>query len=658
LNWSRSFSGFYIEFTILLVMDENPSFTYIETLVEENNLDLVESGSGSSAICDSCGKTFSNVYTLSAHKKTVHEGIKTFVCNICQAAFATKYKLKRHNAGVHSEERNFHCETCLGAFKTRDMLKKHERSHSQGKGPFECHICSEVFKFKSGFDYHHRIKHAPKAGKPEKVDRPETLEKLETPLPKFECQECNKIFTSKKTHDRHERHHKALDDLKCNEQDCFKVFDTVKDQQRHMKLIHKNFIYNCSYCQKQYKSKANFEIHIASHEQYDEMEDYEYVTEPKEVIIEEVYDKNDVESVVEDMNNDIDESSNDEKEVNIEDLLKNIDSDMVSIVKIETEVLEEQQEPEPDEDPVGEASDNEMPIITMEQPLGYGIEVGEDFLIERDDTMDFYETIIAEDLEPPPLSDDDFDEEDYLKFTLLPEKLFRRPKVSESMSVCDECGSTFKNNSHLKRHIMRKHRKDQYKMECDKCGQKFLLSYDLRRHMTKHSDIRDFKCETCSVKFKTELSLKNHIKVVHNKLGEQTRKFACQHCERSYFHQRHLDYHMRKHTGDLRYRCNLCVPEKTFHYSDAIKWHKIRFHGEMAPFSCSICNKKFLHGKSLKTHEKEHKPVSGSLSVNCPECGKSVSEKRHLKRHMRSHTMKEFHCSCGESFKERHQLTK
>lgn len=174
--------------------------------------------------------------------------------------------------------------------------------------------------------------------------------------------------------------------------------------------------------------------------------------------------------------------------------------------------------------------------------------------------------------------------------------------------------------------------------------------------MIKHSNVRNYHCDLCGQKFKTELSLKNHHKILHNPQKTQEKKFVCNFCDRSYLHQRHLDYHKRKHTGDQRYSCDSC--DKLFFYSDAVKWHKIRFHCEAAPFNCSDCGKKFIHEKSFRSHEKDHEAGSGSLAVDCKICGKSVSEKRHLLRHTRGHTEKRFHCKCGEAFKERHQLSK
>jgi KRAB domain-containing zinc finger protein len=113
----------------------------------------------------------------------------------------------------------------------------------------------------------------------------------------------------------------------------------------------------------------------------------------------------------------------------------------------------------------------------------------------------------------------------------------------------------------------------------------------------------------------------------------------------------------RKHTDDRRYECGKC--DKTFLYSDAVKWHEIKEHNVPAPYACKLCSRKFIHEKSLITHAKEHDKETGSLVVQCPICFKNISEKRHLPRHLRTHTKKEFKCEhCNELFKERFQLTK
>lgn len=622
----------------------------METLVKQRVVE--EISHQNSAICDSCGKGFSNLYTLRAHKEQVHEGIKTFECDICHLKFATKYKLQRHRLGIHSEKRDFHCEICGHAFKTRDMLIKHQRTHFQGMGPFVCSLCDQIFKFKSGLDHHNKLKHTVKTAPKESQEKQILL---------YKCTFCEKIYKTLKHLQRHEEYHQTNEQIKCAIPSCTKVFRNQNDLAKHDREEHKEPVYfSCCYCLKVYKSKSNFEIHLSSHEKENSMDEYQYVIECNDQELEEesTFDQNDW-------------AADESMEETPESLMKNIDESIVSIVRIETERYVEEAE-ETAED-VNEDIDSTDYLIDEEV---------DDYLIENDDGIAFYDAIITEELEPPsPLNEaDDITQDEFVlsdiaqdeaenckdvevqvcSVEIITRQRSQPTKLSnDKQIICDECGSKFKNNSHLKRHIQRKHRRDEYKLECDVCGSKFLLNYDLKRHMIKHSSYRQFSCEQCQQRFKTEVSLKSHIKVLHNqKHLKLDRTFNCQFCERSYFHQRHLQYHMRKHTGDQRYKCELCIPEKLFFYSDAVKWHNIRHHEQPAPFNCRTCSKKFIHEKSLHTHEKEHEQGNGSLVVVCPICEKPVSEKRHLKRHMRGHDDKKFQCKCGDTFKERYQLTK
>lgn len=123
----------------------------------------------------------------------------------------------------------------------------------------------------------------------------------------------------------------------------------------------------------------------------------------------------------------------------------------------------------------------------------------------------------------------------------------RKPEKKLERIICDICGQLFQTKSHLRRHNARKHRdKKDYKFECEICLKTFLLRYDLTRHMIKHDSTREIECSLCNKKFKTKDSLNNHIKLIHTQTrNEQDKQFSCNICMRSYFHKRHLDYHMR-----------------------------------------------------------------------------------------------------------------
>ncbi|CAO1341821.1 unnamed protein product [Diamesa serratosioi] len=569
----------------------------------------------SATVCDLCGKSFSNIYTMTAHHRQIHEGIKEFHCQLCQKSFTTKYKLSRHHAGIHSNVRDFICNSCGNQFKTRDMLIKHERTHFQGLGPFVCENCSEEFKYKSGLDYHYKIKHTQKpvtASKAKKEDKK---------VKQFSCEACDKIFN---TNSRYKRHMFMHSERLFSCDICNKSFKSTYDVVKHRKS-HVGSYFTCPICSKKYKDRQNFAIHITSHELgntaggFEELDDENIIstftemeTEPQDVIF------------------------------------KQVDEELVSITKIETKRLI-----------------NETSQIDETVNLENDVETVYEYLLDEDGISN-----IAEDYHRK----DDFEEcmciqcetwfdrkNDLDVHVNLCGKIIEiKPATSQERKetcqskICDVCGNISKTSGDLKKHFMRKHLK-KYQFSCDHCPKKFLLSYDLKRHMVKHSSSRDFKCDLCDSKFKMKASLNNHIKTIHASDVTSEKNFQCTVCDRSYKHQRHLEYHLRTHSNDRRYACNRC--DQKFFYSDAVKWHFIRFHGDQSPYQCTICEKKFIHEKALVSHLKQHEV---GLAVVCPICKKQISEKRHLKRHLRTHDdLKHHRCKfCDGEFKERHQLTK
>lgn len=385
-------------------------------------------------ICDSCGKSFINIYTLAAHKQQVHEGVKRFRCNICSTSFVTRYKLQRHNLGVHSDKRDQMCQLCNSTFKTRDMLLKHQRSHFQAFGPFNCTECDGVFKFKSGLDYHMKLKHSKQDAK---ASAGKGLFKT------YDCPFCKKKFKYLHLLERHEEYHLFEEEkIECRTAGCHEVFNSANEYSKHTKSKHKEaVVYNCNYCQKIYKSKSNFEIHIAAHENENEMRDYVYMIEESQDGMGEV--------VVNDYL-----SEGEKAEDDPEELLKRIDKDIVSIVRVETIV-----EPEEAMEDFEEVIEEFEPEETINEPsddADYFVEEIEDYLIESGDGMQFYE-----ELESPNYIVDTvgFEKEESadcetqfveIKDEKVPTKKKEKSFSSDNQIVCEECGSTFKNNSHLK----------------------------------------------------------------------------------------------------------------------------------------------------------------------------------------------------------------
>lgn len=402
-------------------------------------------------ICDSCGKQFSNVYTLNAHRRQVHENKKPYKCVLCSLSFSTKYKLKRHIQGIHSETRDKFCEVCGHAFKTREMLIKHLRIHF--KGPFSCSVCQEIFKYKASYD-HHSKKHDKELNREPNMTRSLPKEKH------FQCKICFKIYKNLKSLQNHEENH-------------YKGRKIIEKDKKITKAPTEELL-TCFVCNEGFHHKRDFENHLTSHEEQYKFDD---------MIVEEELSDNEI------VNEFVEQT---EIEYANETNIDSIDVDILG------DSLNDTQYDEFKENPNSE--------ISLHREKDTELETGNQIAVEAST------------------------------------KSCRTEKI-----ICDICGMLFLNKSHLRRHHARKHRdKTDYNFECGSCGAKFLLKYDLQRHLIKHNSMRSVECPQCTKRFKTKTSLDSHIKLIHNQERSQSDKqYVCNICSRSYYHKRHLDYHMR-----------------------------------------------------------------------------------------------------------------
>nr|XP_019933198.2 transcription factor grauzone-like [Aedes albopictus] len=131
-----------------------------------------------------------------------------------------------------------------------------------------------------------------------------------------------------------------------------------------------------------------------------------------------------------------------------------------------------------------------------------------------------------------------------------------------------------------------------------------------------------FRCDICTKESPNFKALSDHFREAHNTSGY----VKC--CNKKLYRRCRLLDHISKHENPDSFRCDIC--NKTYACRTSLELHNMHIHlsENEKPHKCSICAKSFAKDYQLKCHMVRH------VSVECQECGKTMSNRLSLRDHM------------------------
>lgn len=200
--------------------------------------------------------------------------------------------------------------------------------------------------------------------------------------------------------------------------------------------------------------------------------------------------------------------------------------------------------------------------------------------------------------------------------------------------ACKLCFRVFETQNWLNFHLKyTDHNKAKALYSCDICGKTIKSKTSLKTHFVTHQTQKNFQCNICFFKFKTDKRLKQHIQRL-NHIDTAKIEFKCSMCPEIFSTKNALNGHFKIHFDGKHYTCHICPTKYT--RSNKLKPHLMNKHIEpITRFKCELCSETFQYEVTLKTHLLTH--IHKTVVQKCKQCAETFSNATDLRVHEISH---------------------
>ncbi|XP_064608172.1 zinc finger protein Xfin-like [Liolophura sinensis] len=581
--------------------------------------------------CKQCGDSLPTTQAFEEHSAMVHG---TFTCSYCHNTFTSKPNLQRH-IRLHTGQKPYSCTQCPSRFSRMDDLKGHILKHQYPK-PFRCNLCGRGYTDRSCLRNHMRKEHnstllhvCSKCG--EGFDNTQTSmehKKVHPELQRFQCNMCTFIGTNPLSHHKHLLSHNFIgklytcrkcslpytdpfeysDHLKQHRTDqncnafaccfCDKVLPSYDQFVRHEHSHVQNKGHTCHVCSSQLKTSSMLKLHMLTH--------------------------NDGASPV-GSDDDRDDSKGGSQywctecntgfssEVCLGDHIATVHENRSPTENLKTIAIDEiksdhnQNHYKAEEFPDAEKLDDHS--TSVDHPLDMRTHQPRRSPYPRRGVRSSYRPLSSPPLSFPFMTPDNYpphlniehpfrmyDVPTHLPASFLIPMMPGPPRgPTDSVSTGSSTGesppavdTTEESNQSPSPTNERITQSTSTSTTFDRITTPDVM-FRLRNSV--------FRCDLCDSQFNSFESIEAHSNQKH-------KRYLCDYCGKSFTAKPNRDRHVRYHTGERPYRCELC--KQSFFRGDDLKYHRTTRHSSHKPHRCTVCSATFAWPKDLDRHNRTH----------------------------------------------------